>query len=80
MFLKDRRTDDLVRIIDLNKLFDPRQECVLGRDQVGEEEQDPLPYSKDQLVFPSGEPLPMCWLDVHYRENARAVESTGRSA
>jgi hypothetical protein len=77
MFLKDRRTDDLVRILDLDGLFNPRQDCVLGRDQAGEEEQDPLSYSKEQLVFPSGEALPRCWVDVHYREAARAAEPAG---
>lgn len=68
MFLKDRRTDDLVRILDLDGLFNPLHESVLGRDQAGEEEQDPLSFPKTDLVFPSGEPLPRCWVDVHYRE------------
>lgn len=79
MFLKDRRTDDLVRILDLDGLFDPLQDCVLGRDQAGEEEQDPAPYSKEQLVFPSGEPLPRCWVHVHYREAVRAAQPAGRA-
>ena len=77
MFLKDRRTDDLVRILDLDGLLDPQQECVLGRDQAGEEEQDPLLYSKEQLAFPSDEPLPRCWTHVHYREAARAAQLSG---
>jgi len=77
MFLKDRRTDDLVRILDLDGLRDPQQEYVLGRDQAGEEEQDPLPYTKEQLVFPSDEPLPRCWTQVRYRAAARAAELAG---
>jgi hypothetical protein len=44
----------------VEELFDPLARTVSGRDQVGEEEQDLARYAKDQLVFPSGEPLPVC--------------------
>jgi hypothetical protein len=71
MFLKDQETGDLVRVVDLGELFDPFQDSVLARDQAGQEEQDPVSYAKRQLVFPSGERLPRCWMDVHYRETAR---------
>lgn len=74
MFLKDRETDELVRILDLDGLFNPLQEYVLGRDQAGEEEQDPEPYAKAALVFPSGEPLPKCWVHADYREAAKVAE------
>ncbi len=74
MFLKDRITDDLVRILDLDGLLDPQQECVLGRDQAGQEEQDPLPYAKHELVFPSGEPLPACWMHIRHRGMARSAQ------
>jgi len=77
MFLKDCKTGDLVRILDLSGLFDPLQQCVLGRDQAGEEEQDPLPYAKDQLAFPSGEPLPRCWMQVDYRQAPASAQPTG---
>jgi hypothetical protein len=74
MFLIDKKTGDLIRIEDVEELFDPFAHLVTGRDQVGEEEQDSARFAKDQLVFPSGEPLPRCWLDVKY---ARArVSST----
>jgi len=79
MFLKDRKTGDLVRILDLNGLFDPLQECVTGRDQAGEEEQDPLPYAKEQLVFPSDEPLPRCWMHVNYRQASTVAPSADRT-
>ncbi len=35
----------------------------------GEERQDPEKFDKAGLVFPSGEALPQCWLDAHYRES-----------
>ena len=41
---------------------------VIGRSQHGEEEQDPEPFAKDALMFLSGEPLPRCWTDPHYRD------------
>lgn len=67
MFLKDRSKDDLVEILSLNDLFDPFCEHVIGRYQHGEERQDPEKFSKAGLIFPSGEDLPRCWLDAHYR-------------
>jgi hypothetical protein len=77
MFLKDKKTGDLVAIVDLEGLFNPLSDVVLARDQAGEEEQDPTTYAKEQLSFPSGEPLPRCWVDVHYRETARAAPLHG---
>jgi hypothetical protein len=68
MFLKDRSKDDLVEILSLNDLFDPFCQQVVGRYQHGEERQDPEKFTKAELVFPSDEALPRCWLDAHYRE------------
>ena len=70
MFLKLHQVEDdsLVEVLDLQQLFDPFAGQVLGRLHAGEELQDPAPLMKDQLVFPSGEPLPRCWLDAHYGE------------
>jgi hypothetical protein len=42
---------------------------VLARDQVGEEEQEAEPVMKCDLAFLSGEPLPRCWTDPHYRDD-----------
>ena len=66
MFLLDRESGDLIRIDDVDELFNPLVPTVSGRDQVGEEEQDSERYAKDQLIFPSGEELPRCWLDANY--------------
>jgi hypothetical protein len=40
---------------------------VQARLHGGEELQDPAAYAKDDLVFPSGEALPRCWVDAQYR-------------
>lgn len=68
MFLQEPKTRHLVEILDLKALFDPFQEQVVGRYNVGEELPDPEKFSKADLVFPSGETLPRCWLDPHYRD------------
>jgi len=70
MFLKHSTKDDLVEILTLNDLFDPFCTTVVGRFQHGEEAQDPEKFNKTDLQFPSGETLPRCWLDAHYRDSA----------
>jgi|688.fasta_scaffold83673_2 cellulose synthase (UDP-forming) len=69
MFLRIRHNEDssLVEVLDLQQLFDPFATSVLGRLHAGEELQDPAALSKGDLSFPSGEPLPRCWLDPHYQ-------------
>ena len=68
MFLKLRHDEasSLVEVLDLLQLFDPFQEQVQARLHGGEELQDPAAYAKGDLVFPSGEALPRCWLDAKY--------------
>jgi hypothetical protein len=68
MFLKDTASGDLVEVLDLKALVDPCQESVSGRFHAGEEMQEPSGFAKSGLSFPSGEPLPRCWSDPHYRE------------
>lgn len=67
MYLKQMRSGDLVEVIDLPGLFDPFAASVRGRLHAGEELQDPADFAKSELVFPSGEALPRCWLDPDYR-------------
>ena len=68
MFLKNKINDDLVEVLTLKDLFDPFCENLIGRYQHGEEMQDPEKFSKSDLVFLSGESLPRCWMDSHYRD------------
>ena len=69
MFLKDKSNDDLVEVLTIKDLFDPFCSSLIGRYQHGEEPQDPETFNKAALVFPSGEALPRCWMDAHYRDN-----------
>jgi hypothetical protein len=52
--------------MDLKQLFDPFSACVLGRLHAGEELQEPELLLKRDLLFPSGESLPDCWIDPSY--------------
>lgn len=67
MFVKNAGNGDLARVIELKELTDPHSATVTVRYSAGEEEGDPVAVAKSELVFPSGEPLPKCWLDPHYR-------------
>ncbi|GAB6043493.1 acetyltransferase [Endothiovibrio diazotrophicus] len=67
MFLKEQKSGDLVEVLDLESLFDPNRDRVHGRFHAGEEMPDPSDFAKPDLAFPSGEALPRCWTDPHYR-------------
>ena len=67
MFLQNKQTGVLVEIEDTVALINPAAEKIRGRVQSGQEEQDPEEVSKHELVFPSGEALPRCWVDAEYR-------------
>lgn len=69
MFVKDRKSGDLVEVMDLKALADPFKANILGRIHAGEEMQDPQDFIKMDLIFPSDEPLPKCWIDPHYKNN-----------
>lgn len=73
MFLRFKKDDTaiekdgaLIEIQDVEMLFNPNQQEIVGRIQSGEEEQDPATYGKVNLTFLSGEDLPLCWMDVNY--------------
>lgn len=69
MFLKERANGHLIEVVDLSALIDPNDIDLQGCSQYGEEAQDPESYLKTELVFLSGEPLPRCWTDPHYRDD-----------
>lgn len=68
MFLEHRPSGDLVEVLTLEELYNPCRHEIMGRLHAGEEMQDPETFLKSELIFPSGEPLPHCWLDAHYRD------------
>lgn len=68
MFLKDKQTDDLIEILDIEALFSPTKTTISGQSQAGQEEQSPSEFEKTNLKFPSGEDLPRCWFDAEYQQ------------
>jgi len=69
MFLKESTSGHLVEVVSLQDLFDPYQASLKGRSHFGEELQDEELFTKQGLRFPSGEALPRCWLEPHYRDH-----------
>ncbi|MEH1817730.1 acetyltransferase [Nostoc sp. C052] len=69
MLLQIKNSGELVKILEIQELLDPNNDVVHGREQQGEEEQPPDTFKKENLVFPSGEVLPRCWLDADYRHD-----------
>ncbi|RMF23699.1 MAG: acetyltransferase [Cyanobacteria bacterium J083] len=75
MFLKQKSSDDLIEILEVQDLYDPFKPEILGRCHSGEEMQDPEMFPKSELVFPSGESLPLCWLDPDYKRTIQKKPS-----
>ena len=67
MLLKSKEEDALIEINEVDELIDPFKEEVMGQVQAGQNEQPPESFKKSDLVFPSGEDLPQCWLDSNYK-------------
>jgi hypothetical protein len=68
MFLKHKQSGVLVEVLGLEQLSDPSTDEIKARSHAGEELQQPENYPKSELIFPSGEALPICWLDAHYHD------------
>lgn len=69
MFLKYRPDGCLVEVLDIKQLMDPFAGSVTARFHAGEELQEPQAFSKTELVFPSDEVMPRCWLDPAYHQS-----------
>ena len=70
MYLKDKKSNDLVEVMDTTELVDPCVSTINGRFHSGEELQDATTFDKSNLIFPSNESLPRCWLDPNYKQPA----------
>jgi len=68
MLLKQVSSGHMVEVVNYMDLIDLNHDEVVGRYQEGEEVQDPNSFKKHDLVFLSGEKLPKCWTDPHYRD------------
>ena len=68
MLLKQKSSGHMVEVLSMVDLINLNRSEIVGRYQEGEEQQDPEKFSKTDLVFLSGEALPRCWTDPHYRD------------
>jgi hypothetical protein len=68
MLLQKKEDGTLVEIQNILEVVSPNQTEVIVKVQAGEEEQDPEPVQKTDLIFPSGESLPRCWFDAEYQK------------
>ena len=69
MLLRQKSSGHMVEVANYINLIDLNQDEVTGRSQEGEEVQDPERFNKRDLEFLSGEDLPRCWVDPHYRDD-----------
>ena len=68
MLLKEKTSGHIVEVLDLADLCESARSAVRGQLHYGEEAQDPAFFDKTALCFLSGEELPRCWTDPHYRD------------
>ena len=69
MFLVESKTGHLVEVLDVKKVFDPFEAEFDGRLNYGEDLPPVQVFKKADVQFQSGEPLPKCWTDAHYRDD-----------
>jgi len=69
MLLVQRDSGHLVEVLDLKRLFDPFEKEFEGRLNYGEDLPEAQAFQKSDVHFQSGEALPRCWLDPHYRDD-----------
>jgi hypothetical protein len=69
MLLKQASSSHMVEVASLVDLMNLNCDEVVGQYQEGEEVQDPKKFRKNDLIFLSGEALPHCWTDPHYRDS-----------
>ena len=69
MLLKEISSGHMVEVLSIIDLINLNSDEVVGRYQEGEEAQDPKRIKKADLIFLSGEELPRCWTDPHYRDD-----------
>lgn len=72
MLLKMKQSGDLVEVVTLTELFNPLEDEIEAQIQAGQNEQPPEPFAKTDLMFPSGEELPLCWIDADYQQKVSA--------
>ncbi|MEA1890734.1 MAG: acetyltransferase [Pseudomonadota bacterium] len=68
MLLMEKNSGHLIEVLDPTEVFDPFKDSFTGRLDFGEDVAEPENFKKVGVSFPSGESLPKCWMDPHYRD------------
>lgn len=69
MLLRQKSSGHMIEVRDYIDLINLNNDEVVGFFQEGEDVQDSDNFKKQDLVFLSGEELPRCWVDPHYRDS-----------
>jgi hypothetical protein len=69
MLMMLKESGAMVEVVSPPELWDPFVMKIYGRRPAGEEMQDREQFAKADLAFLSGESLPRCWLNPHYRDD-----------
>jgi len=67
MFLRQMTSSELIEAIDVMSIVNPSCSTFVARTYLNDEMADVKRYNKQEMMFPSGEPLPRCWLEPGYR-------------
>ena len=67
MHLTHKPSGELVEVLNLDRLFNPLQSQVCGRFLAGAKLQELAAFDKDDLLFPTGENLPRCWVSPAHK-------------
>ncbi|TNF36920.1 MAG: acetyltransferase [Gammaproteobacteria bacterium] len=69
MLLRQMSSGHMVEVANLVELINLNCDEVSGQYQEGEDLQESVRLKKSDLMFLSGEALPQCWRDPHYRDD-----------
>ena len=69
MYLITKENGDLVEVLDISALVDPCRDEMPGRYPLSGGKQRAVVLKKTTLSFPSGGPLPECWLKPGHLDN-----------
>jgi hypothetical protein len=69
MFLREEKSRHLFELSFLSDLFDPLQPKVLGGFHSGSQIRSLSIFEQQNIVFPTGGCLPVCWSDVRQSLN-----------
>lgn len=64
MYLVSKENGDLVEVLDISALVDPCRSKLPGQCRTGREKPGQKVFKKSALSFPSGGPLPRCWVEL----------------